>query len=86
MVQNEFERYVVDRLDSITANQSQTCQDLTELKTIVKTHLENERAIREAKEKDFERKQNRLRNIIAIMGLGIGSTSIYTFLSQFFKP
>lgn len=86
MVQSEFEKYVMNRMDEMTANQSQTCQDLTEIKTTLKLHLENEKVLREAKEKEMERKQNRLRNIIAIMGLGIGSTSIYTFLSQFFKP
>ncbi|MBI5697110.1 MAG: hypothetical protein HZC29_01105 [Thaumarchaeota archaeon] len=86
MVYTEFEKYVMTRLDSLTENQNMTCQDLRELKTIVTSHLETEKAIREAKEKEFERKQNKLRNVIAILGIGIGSTSLYTFLSQFFKP
>lgn len=78
MVQTEFERYVVDRLDTLTQSVSKTCNELTEIKTKLNIHLEQ-------KEKEDAKKYARIKLSIALFGVIVGSISVYNFVSQFFS-
>jgi hypothetical protein len=78
MVQTEFERYVVDRLDVLTSNQSQTCQDLREIKTTLRLHLEQ-------KDKEEVKKYTRIKVLVGAISSAIGLLSVYNFITQFFS-